>query len=177
VHEKSAFNTIDINRNVAMECALEWATLFHVQAKKGVDGHLIFVQAEQSELLLTSAELHSMQNCHRLLEVLDGVDEDCESAILSLLTGLLEGRQAGDPAYETLAACLFPTAAASQFSLSQHADSHVIFNNLSKHYLTGRDETEHPDDHEEDIEMDTDEVHFSDAEVWVVSTLLCNLSY
>eukprot|EP00045_Choanoeca_perplexa_P015435 m.193784 g.193784 ORF g.193784 m.193784 type:complete len:2674 (+) comp16989_c0_seq2:103-8124(+) len=163
--EKSAFNTIDINRNVALECAVEWATLFHVIPKKDAAGHQHFVQAEQSELLLTSAELHSMQNCHRLLELLDGVDEDCESAILSLLMGLLEGRQAGDAAYETLAASLFPTAAASQFSLSQHADSHVIFNNLSKHYLTGLDESAHPEDHEEDPEADTDEVHFSDAEV------------
>ena len=148
-----------------MDCAREWASLYHVESKKGSDGHVTFVQAEKSELLLTSAELHSMQNCNRLLEVLDGIDEDCESAILSLLMGLLEGRQAGDAVYETLAATMFPTAAASQFSLSQHADSHVVFNNLSKHYLTGLEETEHPEDHEEEIEMDTDEVHFSDLEV------------
>jgi hypothetical protein len=119
----ASFALPGVGGQVAMQCAAEWAALFHVESKR--DGEeVLFVQADSSELLLSNKELHALKNCHHLLGLMDSVDEDCESAILQLVIGIVEGRREGDHVFDSLAAALFPTGESSN-SFQSSADGNV----------------------------------------------------
>eukprot|EP00050_Salpingoeca_kvevrii_P009719 m.4425 g.4425 ORF g.4425 m.4425 type:complete len:2676 (+) comp2418_c0_seq1:49-8076(+) len=146
--------TIDDYTEQVKEALFSWMDFYSIE-----EHHESLVQKDDAVHPISAQVIKKLGDCFEIVDDLEGVDEDCETSVLQLLLGLIEGRKSGDEIYDVLCSYLFGGSRGGSAG-----EQDVIMYNLNKHFQAGQDDSDLEQEFEQQHAGD-EARHFSDKEV------------